>query len=88
MRRNPWSKIRKTKITGRIRSRSSGKEKNKVTPRSQTTMLLMSLKKRKRIEIVISVESRIITATKKAILQIPALSQKTSVGFGNLYADD
>ena len=37
---------------------------------------------------MIPVESRVITATKKATLQIPVLSQKTSVGLGNLRAND
>lgn len=48
----------------------------------------MVQKKIRRIEIMIPVESYIIIATRMAILEIPALNQKTSVGLDNLYAGD
>ena len=36
---------------------------------------------------MISMKSRIITAIKRAIMQIPAPSQKASIGFGNFNAN-
>ena len=79
----------KARRTGRTRSGGSGKERNGVrTPRLLATTPLTPQKKRKRTEIVIPVESRVITVAKKTILQISAPSQKTSVSLGNLRAND
>ena len=87
-RRSLWSKIRGTRKTSEIRSGSSGKEKNGVTPQPLATLSLTPQKKRKKIEIVILVKLYVITAIRKATFQILALSQKTSVGLGNLHTGD
>lgn len=83
-----WSKIIKTKKTGRIRNKSFRKEKNGITPWQLMTIPLMLQKRRKRIKIMILVESCIITATKMAILQISTLHPKTSISLDNLSTND
>lgn len=65
---NPQSKIRKIRTTKKIEKRSSKREKNRLTPRPLAIILPTPQKKRRKIEIVISVNLRIITAIKKAIL--------------------
>lgn len=48
----------------------------------------MLQKRRRKIGIIISVKSRVITVIEKALIQILALSQKISISFGNLCADN
>ena len=59
-----------------------------MTPQSLVIMLSKTQKIRKKIGIVMLVKSYIITATKKATMQISAPRQKTNIDLSNLYTND
>ena len=84
----PLEQDKKDNKDQRDKKWKKGKKGNGVTPRPLATISLTPQKRRKRTKIVISMESRIITETKKATLQIPAPSQKTSIGLGNFCIGD
>ena len=82
----PSEQDKKDKKDRQDKKRKFRKRKERSNTPATGNNTIDALKKRKRTEIVILVESRVITAIRRTTLQILASSQKTSVSLGNFRA--